>query len=300
MNITIYNGSQIKSEMYSGNIDFDTGADTFKAMLVRNGFTFQPSNHKYRKNIKATTGSIHYRVNATSLSIIRRPDTDGSSYSFVADGFVPGNIITSNSATNPGPFRVVSVAPLTLRVALVDEATITSQGDATPTWIETGVTFTADDEAKTINLTVELTAEADDQSFTLSGANAGDDWYDDHGIRVGDVFTTGDGTNTGPYQVVTKVGDKITLARVGGAPAIVDDASSSYDLDNTYTQSEAGAGDKEVTFTVDGDNIILDSFDLSDFGPSRWGCPGALIYDYTNSDKPIVCYIKFSNWTTSF
>jgi hypothetical protein len=112
---------------------------------------------QYRKDIQVTADDLIHIVNAAVRSISKRlyildsslitdkmevdvfaevsytaslafvdssPDTiTDAANQFVAEGFEAGMLITTNSATNPGPFRIATVAVGTLTLASTDSVT---------------------------------------------------------------------------------------------------------------------------------------------------------------------------------
>ncbi len=94
------------------------GTYLVKVLLMRSGFAFDKDVHATRLNIKATTGVITPTFISATKKITRPAG------SFVTDGFVAGNKITiTNTASNPGPFTIVSVVALEIVVteAVADE-----------------------------------------------------------------------------------------------------------------------------------------------------------------------------------
>jgi hypothetical protein len=130
-------------------IDIDT--DTIKALLMRQGFVFNKDNHARKKNVKTNTGAISITFVAATKKITR------GSGSFVTDGFVTGNKITTDAALNPGPFTIVSVSALEIVVneTVVDEGpvtkTVTSDDE-----LSTGNGYTQDTKTVTITLAEDL------------------------------------------------------------------------------------------------------------------------------------------------
>ena len=149
MNLSIVNGSAVKSELYSGNIDFDTvgGADTFYAILVREGFTFSSSYYKYLKNLHATSGALV--GSAISIDATQRSFTRASG-SFIDDGFCVGNHITCTGATGhaEGTYKITSVTALVIRVSIVTGSLTSYTYVANPVHTHT-ITITSNDELAT-------------------------------------------------------------------------------------------------------------------------------------------------------
>jgi len=114
--------------------------DSIKILLMRSGFTFNKDTHAIKKNVKTTSGSIGTLTFANTGNTLTR-----NSGSFITDGFVVGNQITTDSANsaNQGPFliSVVDGSGLALTV------TTTAGGDPTLTdGAESNITVTSNDE----------------------------------------------------------------------------------------------------------------------------------------------------------
>jgi hypothetical protein len=110
----------------------DLSADTIKVLLMRDGFVFNRDNHAAKKNIKTNSGAISITFAAAGKTITR------GSASFITDGFVIGNKITTDATLNPGPFTITNVAALVITVSesVADEGPVTK-------------TVTSDDELTT-------------------------------------------------------------------------------------------------------------------------------------------------------
>lgn len=96
------------------------------------------------------SGSLSITVDASARTFTR------GAGSFITDGFEYGTVFTTNSANNPGPYKVTAVTALVLTVALVGSAVI---ADETATMQLTNgytlngvhVTFTVDDDTLTLD-----------------------------------------------------------------------------------------------------------------------------------------------------
>lgn len=99
----------------------DLSADSIKVLLMRQGFTFNRDDHAKKANIKTNSGAISLTFTASTKKITR---TTGS---FLTDGFVPGNKITTDATSNPGPFTISTVIALEIVVleTVVDEGPVT-------------------------------------------------------------------------------------------------------------------------------------------------------------------------------
>ncbi len=112
----------------------DLSTDTVKVLLMRQGFTFDKAVHGKLINIKTNSTAISLTFTSSTKKIAR------GAGSFVTDGFVVGNRITTDAALNPGPFTIAAVSALeiTTTEALADEGPVTK-------------TVTSDDELATGN-----------------------------------------------------------------------------------------------------------------------------------------------------
>ncbi len=164
--------NHFKYQLAMKQIDLDV--DTIKVLLMRDGFVFNRDEHAAKKNIKTNSGAISITFSAAAKTITR---TSGS---FITDGFVAGNKITTDATLNPGPFTITNVTALVITVseAVADEGpvtkTVTSDDE-----LATGNGYTQD--AKTLaNTTVteddtndRAEMSADDVSWTASGGAIG-------------------------------------------------------------------------------------------------------------------------------
>jgi len=152
----------------------DLSGDSIKALLMRQGFVFNRDEHAKKINIKTNSGAISLTFVAATKKITR---TTGS---FVTDGFVVGNKITTDATLNPGPFTITNVVALEITVSesVADEGpvskTVTSDDELTTgngytqdTKLLTGKTLTEDDA----NDRAEMAA--DDIVWTASGGAIG-------------------------------------------------------------------------------------------------------------------------------
>jgi len=174
-----------KYQLQNGEINLSS--DTLKRVLMRSGFVFNQKDHATLKNISTNTGAINLTFIAATSKITR------SSGSFITDGFVVGNLCTTDSSNNHGPFTITYVSALEIVVAeaLVDEGptsyTLTSDdslfaGESLPHFgynVETlaAPTITEDDTlnvSDAVFATITSTAAAGD-----IGPSAGAIIYDD-------------------------------------------------------------------------------------------------------------------------
>lgn len=125
-----------------GDIHLDS--DTLKIILLRTGFVFDRTAHYKLINLRTNTGALNLTFIAATKKITR------AAGSFITDGFVVGNQVTSDAALNPGPFTVASVSALEIVVneTVLDEAAVAktlSSDDELPT----GAGYTQFDKALT-------------------------------------------------------------------------------------------------------------------------------------------------------
>lgn len=126
MNIGYALPSDFRDKLLNAALDF-ISPDTFVVMLMRDGFSYNASTMKYKKNVSASTSlTSQMSVNATTKTISR---TDGGS--FITDGYVVGNYITTTNASNNGTYVVRTVAASSLRVDYVSGQALTTVTDVT-------------------------------------------------------------------------------------------------------------------------------------------------------------------------
>ncbi len=148
--------------------------DSIKVLLMRQGFAFNRDEHAKKINIKTNSGAVSLTFVAATKKITR------GSGSFVTDGFVVGNKITTDATLNPGPFTIsaVSALEITVNEVVADEGpvtkTVTSNdelatgfGYTQDTKLLTGKTLTEDDA----NDRAEMAA--DDVTWPASGGTIG-------------------------------------------------------------------------------------------------------------------------------
>lgn len=112
----------------------DLSADNIIVCLMRQNFSFNKDTYAKRANFRTNTGAISVTFSASNQTITR---TSGS---FISDGFVVGNRITTDSSLNPGPFIITNVTNTVITVA----TGITNEGPITKT-------ISSDDELPTGN-----------------------------------------------------------------------------------------------------------------------------------------------------
>lgn len=139
----------------------DLSADTIKVLLMRSGFIFSKDNHATLKNIKTNSGSIALAVSDSANTFTR------SSGSFIDNGFVAGNKITTGSsqANNQGPFLISVVT------ATVITVTTMAGGDPTLTDESASFTITSDDELDGGNGYTENTKTSGTVTLTEDNTN---------------------------------------------------------------------------------------------------------------------------------
>ncbi len=148
--------------------------DSIKVLLMRQGFVFNRDDHAAKKNIKTNSGAISLTFVAATKKITR------SSGSFVTDGFVIGNKITTDATLNPGPFTITNVIALEITVseAVADEGPVTKTVTSNDE-LATGNGYTQDTKTLTNKtLTEDDTNDraemaADDVQWTASGGSIG-------------------------------------------------------------------------------------------------------------------------------
>jgi hypothetical protein len=156
------------------NKKIDLAADSIKVLLMRNGFTFDKDIRGKKINIKGSSGAISLTFVSGTKKITR------GSGSFVTDGFVVGNQITTDATLNSGPFTITVVAALEITVseAVVDEGPVTKTVTANDE-LQAGFGYTQDTKTlTTLVLTEDLANDraeltCDDVSWTASGGAIG-------------------------------------------------------------------------------------------------------------------------------
>ena len=152
----------------------DLSADSIKVLLMRQGFVFNRDDHAAKKNIKTNSGAISLTfVNATK-KITR------ASGSFVTDGFIVGNRITTDAALNPGPFTIsaVSALEITVNEAVANEGPVTKTVNSDDE-LSTGSGYTQDTKTLTGKVVTEddtndrAELSADDVAWAASGGTIG-------------------------------------------------------------------------------------------------------------------------------
>lgn len=103
-----------------GKKQIDLSADSIIICLTRQGFVFNRDDYAKKINFKTNSGSISITFS------VAKTITRGSG-SFITDGFVIGNKITTDAALNPGPFTITNVTQyvITVSEAVVDEGPVT-------------------------------------------------------------------------------------------------------------------------------------------------------------------------------
>jgi hypothetical protein len=145
MNLSFSLSNQVKNELLNADVDF--AVDSFKCLLMRADFSFSASNHLKLINIQTNTGTINFRLDATTAgttAVIYR-----DSGSFITDGFVVGNYITLSAGNNTSKtLKITGITSATeMRVSLITGASLVDDGDDTPTYIS-GI-ITSNDEFAT-------------------------------------------------------------------------------------------------------------------------------------------------------
>lgn len=97
----------------------DLSADDIRVCLVRNGYSFNPDKVAKKINMRTNSGAISITF-STSKTISR------GTGSWLTDGFIPGNKITTDASLNPGPFTITNVTQyvITVNETMVDEGPV--------------------------------------------------------------------------------------------------------------------------------------------------------------------------------
>lgn len=97
----------------------DLSADDILVCLLRSGYSFNPDHVAQKINMRTNSGAILITF-STSKTISR------STGSWLTDGFIPGNKITTDSSLNPGPFTIANVTQyvITVNETMADEGPV--------------------------------------------------------------------------------------------------------------------------------------------------------------------------------
>lgn len=153
----------------------DLSSDAIIICLVRQNFAFNKDNYARRINFKTNSGAISITFAASGQTITR---TTGS---FITDGFVPGNRITTDAALNPGPFIIQNVTAL----AITCVSGIVNEGPVTKV-------VTSDDELGSGNGYTQMTKTLANKVLTEDNTN------DRAEMTCDDVVWTASGGTIGP------------------------------------------------------------------------------------------------------
>jgi len=98
----------------------DLSADSIIICLMREGFVFNRDDYAAKINFKTNSGAIS--ITFAVAKTIKR-----ISGSFITDGFIIGNKITTDASLNPGPFTIADVTQyvITVSEAVQDEGPVT-------------------------------------------------------------------------------------------------------------------------------------------------------------------------------
>jgi len=99
----------------------DLSSDSIIICPMRQGFVFNPDDYAKKINFKTNSGAISITFAAGGQTITR------GTGSFITDGFVIGNKITTDAVLNPGPFTTTNVTQYVITVSggVVDEGPVT-------------------------------------------------------------------------------------------------------------------------------------------------------------------------------
>jgi len=152
----------------------DLSADSIIICLMRSGFVFNRDDYAVKINFKTNSGAISITF-STSKTITR---TSGS---FLTNGFVIGNKITTDASLNPGPFTITDVTQyiITVSETVLDEGPVTK-------------VVTSDDELATLYGYTQYTKELTTKSL------AEDDINNRAEMTCDDMIWTASGGTIGP------------------------------------------------------------------------------------------------------
>ncbi len=148
MAVTVVYSNDFKRAILNKEVAITT--DVIRVLLMRNGFTFNRRLHSTLSNIRRTV-VINATGNTITVSNTTKTFTRASG-SFLTDGFVVGNRVTTSNFTNAANNGVWLISALT---ALVMTVTTTAGGaptltDETNTTVTT-LTWASNDELATLN-----------------------------------------------------------------------------------------------------------------------------------------------------
>ena len=182
MSVTSVLSNHFKYQLMDKKLDIDS--DSIKVLLMRENFIFDKDKHAKKINIKTNSGVIGTLTFSDAANTLTR-----GAGNFVTDGFVVGNLITTNSTNgnNQGPFLISVLAETVLTV------TNTSGGDPTlSSGVENNVTVTSEDELNDGNGYHKDTMVLAGQTMTESDSD------DMAQMTCDDIVWTADGGAIGP------------------------------------------------------------------------------------------------------
>lgn len=188
MAITVVYSNHFKKALLNKEIDIDT--DSIKVLLMRSGFTFNKDDHATLINIKVT---VVIDATGNTITVANAANTfTRTSGSFLTDGFVVGNKVTTTNFTNAAnndTFLISTVTALVMTVTtlvggdpvLADETNTTV---ANLTWasndeLATGFGYTQDTKTTgAVTLTEDDSADKGSATYptvtwTASGGSIG-------------------------------------------------------------------------------------------------------------------------------
>jgi hypothetical protein len=244
------------------------------------------------RNINATvTTAATTDVSPTAKTITGSGTTFNSVTGFVAGNQIVVSYTDDASAAIRFTARITSVTDLVIRYTWLAGSTPTVANDK-------AVTVTSKDEFNYCTTgAVSLTPNATALTFTRASGS-----FITDGFVYGTIFTTDATHNPGPYKVEEVTALVLTVSLVGTATMTTETAET-MTLTNGYVST---GGEQTVTFTIDGDEVILNPFDLSSFGlsPLDTYSPGMIIYDdlhaADDTTNLVICYASFDPWTLQF
>lgn len=171
----------------------DLSGDTIIACLMRQGFVFNKDDYAKKVNFRTTSGAISITFAGAGKTITR------GSGSFLTDGFVIGNKISTDAASNPGPFTITLVTDLVITVS----ETVVNEGPVTKT-------VSSDDELASLYGYSQYTK-------TLAGKVVTEDDANDRAeMGADDVVWTAAGGTIGPTPGALLVDDSTSDKTVIG------------------------------------------------------------------------------------